>query len=266
MDTLLQCGNRYYLERILRAPQVPAWYFIGGSVVHSMTEHLDRSVLKHGEPWNQELIESTCGYMFDDQIKEAQEIEPDTSKWGMGGRKGAKEDETWWRTNAPKMVQLWQDWHYSPDNTLELWTLPNGEPAIEVEIMTTFGDVPVKMAIDRIMVDVSTGELIVVDIKCGSREPASSYQLALYAEAVRRAFGYPVRYGAYWMSRKGALTLPKDLAGLIGDLDNRFAKARLMVDNEVYLAVPGMFCNSCAVRTYCTAVGGDPAPLFGKVS
>lgn len=265
VDSLLQCGERFRLERILRAPQVPAWYFGGGSVVHEVTEAMDRAAWVTGELWSTEQIEGFCKNAFDDWIEESKLIEPDTSKWGMGGRANAKEGEDWWRHQAPLMVSRWQDWHYSPTNTLEMWTLPNGEPAIEVEIVTTFGDVPVKMAIDRIMVDVSTGELIVVDIKAGSREP-QGYQLPLYGAAVRRTFGVDVQYGAYWMARKGTLTMPKDLRKMIADLDNRFAKAREMVDREIFLAVPGMFCGSCGVREYCTAQGGDPAPLFGGVS
>lgn len=264
VDSLLSCGERFRLERILRAPQVPALYFIGGSVVHEATEILDRTILESGELWDIDRIEGCCSALFRKEIVDAQEIEPDTSKWGMGGRANAKEDETWWRREAPVMVSRWQDWMYGGSHSLEIWELPNGEPAIEVQIMTTFGDVPVKMAIDRVMQDVSTGELIVVDIKAGSREP-QGYQLPLYGEAVYRAFGVPVTWGAYWMARKGTLTLPKDLRPMIRDLDNRFAKARLMVDNEIYLAVPGMFCNSCSVREFCSAQGGSPDALFGRV-
>ncbi len=268
VDTLSGCGQKYYLERILRAPQTPAWFFIGGHVVHEVTEILDRSVLEYGELWDEANIQQVCSETFLTEINAATKEEPDTSKWRAGGKANAKEGEDWWRTNAPKMVQRWQDWHYASTNTLELWQLPNGQPAVEVELPNvTFGDVPVKLAIDRIMQDTNTGELLVVDIKAGSREPVGSNQLALYGEAVRRTFGIPIKYGAYWMARKGELTMPKDLSGVIPTLDDRFAKARQMIDQGLFLANPGMFCGSCSVKSYCSAMGGSPEPLLlGRVS
>ena len=254
------CSN---VERILKAPQKPAWWFIGGSVVHGVTELMDKEFYETGELWSQLRIDFECKTMMDELTALAEVEEPDRSRWGCGGK--GKEDGNWWFAQAPKMVLAWQEWRTSANN-LEIWFLPNGEPAIEVELMTTFGDQPVKMGIDRIMQSTTTGDLIVVDIKAGSREPAMGYQLPLYGEAVRRAFGVDVAYGAYWMARKGTLTLPKDLRQMMAQLDDRFSKARKMIDNEIFLAVPSSFCGSCSVREYCEAVGGSTGPLFGRVS
>ncbi len=267
VDSLLSCGARFRLERVLKAPQLPAWYFVGGSVVHSATELMDRTFIDTGEVLNAEQIQILCDVEFHNEIAESSEIEPDTTLWGMGGRKGAKEGEDWWRENAPKMVGMYQELRLRDfDSDLEIWTLPNGEPAIELQLMVTFGDVPVKMAIDRVLQSRTTGDLIVMDIKAGSREP-QGYQLPLYGEAVRRTFGHDVRFGTYMMARKGTLTFPKDLRPLIADLDNRFAKARIMVQQEIFLAVPNMFCNSCGVRSFCSAQGGSDEPLLsGRVS
>ncbi len=252
---------RFKLERVLKAPQKPAWFFVGGSTVHSATEEIDKGFLENGTIYDEAEISVLCDVIMDAEIMEVIETEPDRTLWGMGGRKGHKEDETWWRENAPKMVSLYQDLRLSDYGCdLEIWTLPNGEPAIEVQLMTTFGDVPVKMAIDRILQSTKTGDLIVCDIKAGSREP-QGYQLPLYGEAVRRMFGVEVSWGVYQMARKGTLTLPKDLRPLIADLDNRFAKARLMVENEIFLAVPSMFCGSCGVREFCSAQGGSDKSL-----
>lgn len=266
VESLLSCGMRYYLERVLKAPSVPAWWFIGGSVVHGVTEHMDKEILQHGELWSDDYVHDQCMQMIDGLMDIALLEEPDESKWRRGGRAKDKEGEVWWRIEAPKMVSAYRDWLYDIDQDLYIWELPNGEPAVEVEIVTTFGGVPVKMGIDRIMQSRKTGELIVVDLKAGSREPASPYQLSLYAEAVHRTFGIQVAWGAYYMTRKAYLTMPKFLAPTISELDNRFAKAALMRDNEIYLAVPGMFCGTCDVAPYCKAVGGNPDLLHGRVS
>ncbi len=264
VETLLDCGEKFRLQKVLQAPRVPAFWFIGGSAIHQVTEHMDKEVLQHGELWSDDYVYEQVRQTIDGLMNIELLKEPDMTKWRAGGK--GKEDESWWRVEAPKMVIKYRDWLYDIDQDLVIWTLPNGEPAVEVEIVTTFGDVPVKMAIDRVMQSRKSGELIVVDIKAGSREPASPYQLSLYAEAVRRTFGVQVVWGSYWMARKAYLSMPKFLTPTIGELDNRFAKAKLMRDNEIFLAVPGMFCGTCDVAPYCKAVGGNPDLLNGRVS
>lgn len=34
----VKCGKAWQLERILQAPQTPAWYFIGGTTFHEVIE------------------------------------------------------------------------------------------------------------------------------------------------------------------------------------------------------------------------------------
>lgn len=41
--TLLDCGEKFRLTRIDMVEEAPAWYLIGGSAVHSATEHYDRA-------------------------------------------------------------------------------------------------------------------------------------------------------------------------------------------------------------------------------
>lgn len=43
LNSLLACAHRYYLERILRvdAPQIPAWWFVGGGAVHRLAERFE---------------------------------------------------------------------------------------------------------------------------------------------------------------------------------------------------------------------------------
>lgn len=42
INTLLTCGEQFRLSRVVRVPQRPMWAGIGGSVVHKLTEELDR--------------------------------------------------------------------------------------------------------------------------------------------------------------------------------------------------------------------------------
>lgn len=47
LETLLSCGEKYRLTKIVQVPEQPAWYLIGGSAVHAATEAYD--LAKHRE-------------------------------------------------------------------------------------------------------------------------------------------------------------------------------------------------------------------------
>lgn len=38
----LSCGKSWQLARVVKVPETPAWYLVGGSAVHSATEAEDR--------------------------------------------------------------------------------------------------------------------------------------------------------------------------------------------------------------------------------
>lgn len=46
METLLSCGEKYRLTKIVQVPEQPAWYLIGGSAVHQATEAYDLALHK----------------------------------------------------------------------------------------------------------------------------------------------------------------------------------------------------------------------------
>lgn len=42
----LRCGKAFQLERIMGIEGLPAWYFVGGSVVHKVTELYDAALFE----------------------------------------------------------------------------------------------------------------------------------------------------------------------------------------------------------------------------
>lgn len=40
----LSCGKAWQLSRAAKVAEVPAWYFVGGSAVHTATEVFDRAL------------------------------------------------------------------------------------------------------------------------------------------------------------------------------------------------------------------------------
>ncbi len=44
--TWLACGEQYRLTRMLQAEEQPAWYFAGGTAIHSAADAIDRALLE----------------------------------------------------------------------------------------------------------------------------------------------------------------------------------------------------------------------------
>lgn len=180
------------------------------------------------------------------------------AEWRRSGRASKawpeKETEEWWAENGPLMVQRWIDWRTSSGWTL--WETPDGRPAVELALNVQMGGVPVKMFIDRVFVT-PEGQLVVVDLKTGSREPKDPIQLGMYACGMELTFGERPQYGAYWMGRTGGTGVPHDLEHLTVDLMggwladwDRARRANLFIPHVTDM------CGYCSVRDYCVAVNG----------
>lgn len=175
-----------------------------------------------------------------------------------GGRTKAEpngEDELWWLRNGPSMVQRWIDWRQACG--WEIWMAPDGRAAIELELFPTFGDVPVKMFIDRVFRIPETGQLVVVDLKSGRRTPNSDLQLAFYAAGIKCHFGIDVPHGAYWMARTGELSpvqpIDRFSLPLLTYWVKKFVAAK---EHGIFLPHLTDMCRACGVNRYCYAYGG----------
>jgi hypothetical protein len=194
---------------------------------------------------------------FTDEIIEAQAAAPPGVRWSTAGRTKYSqfgEDESWWRKNGPPMVQKYMDWRSRSD--WDVWVAPNGKPAIELGLMVKFGDVNVKMFLDRVFVT-PKGHLIIVDLKSGKRTPESDLQLGFYSAGIQQEFGVEVFGGAYYMAREAKMTDIQTLDLYTPDLLGHYAsQMRRAIDNEIFLPKPSMRCRSCGMRDYCATNGG----------
>lgn len=253
LSTWLDCGERFYLERVAGAPQSKAWYLIGGSAFHTATEWLDRGEM--GDPtaafllaWNQQCEKELVGV----DIATVRAGGKATKEWPN------KEDQAWWLHHGPIMVAQYVAWRDA--RLAEGWqffTLPDGSPAVEVPIQIELDGVLVKGYIDRVMVN-DDGELLVDDLKTGSHTPASALQLGIYALGMERHFGVRPILGAYYMARKGELTAPTSLLHYTPELVGKwFKQAKFAIENDVFLPHVTSMCSSCSVRQFCSAFGGS---------
>jgi hypothetical protein len=258
ITSVLDCGMRYRLERVEGAPQTPSWALIGGGVVHSVTEVIDLDLVMHGRAWNQQQIENQCDAQFDIEIEHhLTKSGIDTEDWIIGGR--GKEDQTWWRTEAPLMVKRWQD--FLTKSQWEIAVNADGSPLVEEDFDNTYDyDTNLVGGVDRVLRNTNTGAYAIVDLKSG-REPQSHLQLALYRDALVPKYGH-ITWGYYFMTRKGELSKPYNLdqysPTATADIVNGAHKIREL---GLFFPKPGMFCGSCSVKAYCPAFGGDPDSL-----
>lgn len=261
LSSWLDCGERFRLERVLDAPQENAWWFIGGDAVHKATEDCDidgiTSVADAHRYFNV-VWQNSLSKLYDEGV--------DLNAIKAGGRKSAqwpnKEDRLWWEANGAGMVANWVVWR--EQMFAQGWQfLSMGEDrlAIEVPIEVQFDDVLVKGYIDRVLVS-PFGEAVVVDLKSGSRVPASTLQLGIYALGMTDNYEVTPSLGGYYMTRQSNLT---DLSSLLHYTRERvgawFAAAKRGIEAEVFIPHVGPFCGTCSVAKYCTAVGGDDRPL-----
>ncbi len=203
---------------------------------------------------------------FDEEVNQKiADSQTDPSTWKAGGKVSKKypnkEDEKWWRDYGPTFVQAYADWRESVP--WQIWTTPAGEPAIELELFATFGEVPVRMFIDRIFVT-QYGELAVVDLKTGASPPKDQgLQLGFYASGIEEVFGVRPGVACYWNARTGGVTPPYDIDHLtpafLGQLLGEFVRAR---ESGLFIPNLSMGCGNCGVKRACAAVGGAEAKKY----
>lgn len=253
VDSLATCGERFRLERVVQVPQEPAWWFIGGTAFHTASEYLDRHEFGDCDAAWQQAWNLACE-------KDLDGIDLATVRAGGRATKEwpNRENEDWWNAKGPEMLRAYkahterlaeEGWH--------LYDYAGGNEAVELEFALDIGEVLIKGAIDRVYVN-PDGELVITDLKTGSRQPESGMQLGVYAVALERLTGIKPIIGNYYMARKGEATEPVSLLHYTSDmLAGIFKTAKRMIEAEIFLPHVSSLCASCGVRKYCTAMPGS---------
>ena len=261
LNTWLSCGWQFYLSRIQKVPEAPSYWLAGGKSVHESTELFDR--LYYG---TEKIFDPTTAFTeaWERNFKDAD----NGMEWRAGGRATKaypnKEDASWWLEAGPKMVDFWTQ--FRNDSGFTMWQTPDGQPAIETELNQEVGGVPIKAFLDRLMV-APTGELVIVDIKTSSKEPASLTQLGIYAILVEKTFGVRPSLGSYFMARTGELTQPENLDRYTEARLGSWAKGfELAMENKIFIPSVGFMCGTCSVNNACYAVGGKDSHLYPEIT
>ncbi len=201
------------------------------------------------------------GEFFEQELLETVEEHPDIGSWSVAGKaKKQPEDVAWWRANGPAMVGNYMRWRNQ--SGWRPWRTPDGDLAVELDISVDIDlgwgqTLPLKMFVDQVMVSKPSNQLVIVDLKTGSRTPESDLQLGVYRLGILRKYGIDVKLGAYWMARKGELSEVHNLTRLRPELlEAWFARFRQATDAGIFIPHPTFLCRACAMRDYCAAYGG----------
>ncbi len=268
-ETLQRCARSYFLKYFARAPQMPALWSVGGSAVHETTEHYDLMSIVGNADLSKEKISTIWETYFDSQMHKARDKEENENKW----RRSQTEPIEVWRRQGLEFVRAWIDWRER--SPWEIWTTPDGEPAIELDISGRLPGCPVeiKAYLDRIFWDPVFKKHHIVDLKSGKKPPKGPDQFGTYAALVKVKYGIDVTSGVPFMNRKGSLGKPFDLTGFTPEaVGQTFGEAWEQV--QEYLRTgswpaegfPKECYPLCDVSAACAAQNGPLAHLYDPAS
>lgn len=259
-----ECPHAFYLGRIVRAWQRPAAWFATGLGVHTAAEAHEKGTAP----------------TLDDMVRVAE----DAFRADINERLAETPNAEYWQSSGPykgpdDIPRRFKDLRRHLGNFLmirkhtgrPIWR-PDGEtPAVEWPIELDLDGVKVIGSADRITEVVEpSGEvvdLVIEDVKAGSKTPEDPGQLATYAEAARRKTGLPVRDGVYLMTAKkptptgrvsAAQVVKKDLTTIpVEVLTERFHRADEGIKAGNWDPKPGEQCRRCSVASSCEFRAAD---------
>lgn len=266
LTTWFDCPKQVELRKIRRAPATPAWWFAGGSAVHSATEEYDRWTLLDPVSRPKFSIVESFGENFRGEVAEIEEKEPDRTKWRHAGPKTAPETYDKWMRLGPVLVGNYISWRRNSDYVI--WT-HHDEGATTIGIETDLSctlpgcEMELKAYADRIFFSPSLEQLHIVDLKTGSRGPRNGLQFGTYAACLAFKYDYIATTGAAFMNREGALGKPFSLEKYTPNYVGRlFSNLERAVRNDVFPAHQGSSCRMCDVQDACFAVDGPLAERY----
>lgn len=276
LSSYMQCGERYRLEKIARVPEVPSWWFLGGRAVHTLTEMYDCEVGLYPEKFQERGLDQLWQVTFNAEVEAQKAKFPDVSTWRTAGKSKKKpdgEDYLAWMDLGPQFVRNYIAWRQ--ETPWQLWdgaitgfdpdtgAYDSFGPAVELPLEFDIGGWKSKGSIDRVFWAANGEDLIVTDLKTGSRMPDSDLQLGMYAVGMEVQYGERPKWGVFYNPRQNKMSQIYDLSNYtvdsIGQMGVQFKSA---IQNKIFLPHKSVLCNYCPVNTGCSAFGGKDANLY----
>jgi len=242
LNTYNGCPRRFYLGKVKKAEELPAWYFAGGSAVHSYIQH---TILGSSE--------ASFESYFLAEVERYQLIEPDTSLWLHAGPQEAplveelalKHYEACTLTALEILLDIKDVWHVEPDITGHL-------PGCSL---------PIKAFPDLLGEHKKWGPVI-LDWKTGSK-PKNAIQLETYKALMNvqsnNIYLPDLKTGAWAMLKPGLYKNPLRKVELVETPESmgaRFHEVELKIAKKIWPAMPEFACKFCEQRPNCKLQSG----------
>ena len=259
-ETLLRCAKSWFLKYRTDAPRQQSLWLAGGSAVHEMTEWYDLMAVNAKADIATSALDRTWEVFFNQQLDKLREKEPNQNLW----RSSASEDIERWRSMGLEFVRCYIDWRERAP--WELWTTPDGMPAIELDISGRLPGCPVeiKAYLDRVFWDPLLKRLVIVDLKTSKRPPKDADQFGVYAALMEVKYGRHPDLGVPFMNRRGGLGKPFELGEYtpkaVGAI---FADAWKRIQSGAFPA-EGIAKNDCFLCDVSAARHAKGGPLAAK--
>lgn len=283
ISSLAECGVKFALDRMGRhniagvTPELPAWYMVGGTAFHKATEQIERLYMTGGDPESLVLAKTWGDAFYDQTLATRLESNVDPSQW-RAAKKGL-EGYDWWRVQGEAMLKSYlRYWDATKRGEWEIFVMPDGRPALELELTLDVNGWPVVCIIDQVRQNRNTGQLRITDLKSGATKQAETFQLGLYAHALGQTLALlqltddrdylssvpagPHRFdisGGFYDARAGSHDLEVDdllSAHPWDEIVWRTNAARAQLEAAAYLPRVSIFgggCTSCGQRSVCPA-------------
>lgn len=248
------CSMAFKLQKLDKVKERPAAWIAEGNAFHEAIDWWEI----HGRTHSPAQVSEYAEAIYWDEIGKLKEREPDLPQWL---KSGMRKPETDIETRLKQVRE--QVAHYATVTLTEPWRpyeLPDGSPGSEIPFEVKLTDrLGVRGQIDMLM-EWPDGSLRCRDYKTGSKLPGL-LQLGVYSLALKEVFGLDVQYGDYWLSKKGIISGPHDLAVYTRDrLLGYFEALDRGVAAGVFIPNVGDHCTPCGVKKYCPEQGNQPVP------
>ncbi len=254
-----RCSKSYQLRRLSGAPVVPATWLFGGSLVHSAVEMYNLAHVR-GETIDLDAIWSEA---TERTLAEQAERNPiPFDEWRKPYRGGMDVDG--WIKSGRAHLDAWHSFMLETD-----WTIASfdGQPLVEVDLTCEYGwgdeKFVVKGAADVVM-EQPRGDLVLLDVKTGSKMPNNFLQLGLYSCSMERLGMPKPPLGGFFSTKTGALAAIDSMLQYTPTyFDDLLTRTRVGISGGVF--TPSLvtdICRACDVASACFAVRGHAANLY----
>jgi putative RecB family exonuclease len=249
LDELGGCAYKYFLNRVVRAWDMPAAWFPQGLAVHEAAEYWELS--NRGVTRAQVLEEYRRSYR--EHYKRMIENTPNLNYWFPSWKYLGWDDITRRAFKGEEQINKYLDYYQKHPYEVP-WLTPKNELSIELRFDMILDGIKVIGYIDQIIwwvTDIPV-HLSLRDIKTG-KNPGDTLQLKVYDLAIEKEFGISIGVGDYFMAEKGKPTKPYDLTQMSElQVTELFGKMDAGVRAEDFEPSPSPEkCRMCSVRAAC---------------